>query len=368
MANTDAAIRPTSVDEVAAAVSSHDRIHVVGAGTKSAMVAARCDAVRVELNALTGVVDHQPSEFLITALAGTTIADLQKTLDTHCQYFPFDPPLVNAGATIGGTVAAGLSGPGRLRYGGIRDFIMGIRFVDGKGSIVSGGGRVVKNAAGYDLPKLMVGSGGFLGPIVELTLKIFPRPAIESSLRIAVGDFATAVSLQSILARSAVELTALDLLPEGTLVVRISGEESAVSVSIDRVCKIVSQHAPAATVDRCGQDPSLWQPLLDASWLEPGDRLVRVVVPPAKLSDIERSFVEAIVPRRYSVAGNLAWVRWPAIRPLAQLDELLRFHRIGATVLIGQASQCRLGVRGNESMIARVKSAIDPDGKFVGAA
>jgi len=368
MANPEVAIRPTSVEEVVAAVRQHERIHVVGAATKSAMAARRCDATRMEMTSLSGVVDHQPSEFLITALAGTTIAELQKTLDAHGQYFPFDPPLVEAGATIGGTVAAGLSGPGRLKYGGVRDFVMGIRLVDGTASVVTGGGRVVKNAAGYDLPKLMVGSGGFLGPIVEVTLKIFPRPAIESSLRIKVADFDTAISLQSTLARSAVELTALDLVPDATLLVRISGDESAVAVSIGRIEKIAIEHSTSAVVDRCGQDVALWSPLLDASWLDAGDRLVRVPLPPVKLADLERSLAEAIVPRRYSVAGNLAWVRWPAARPLAQLDELLRFHSIGGTVLIGQASQYRLGVRGNASVTARIKSALDPSGKFVGSA
>lgn len=367
-ANPEVTIRPTSVDEVVAAVRQHERVHVVGAATKSAMAARRCDAARMELTLLSGVVDHQPSEFLITALAGTTIAELQKTLDAHGQYFPFDPPLVDAGATIGGTVAAGLSGSGRLKYGGVRDFVMGIRLVDGTASVVTGGGRVVKNAAGYDLPKLMVGSGGFLGPIVELTLKIFPRPAIESSLRIKVTDFATAISLQSILARSAVELTALDLLPDATLLVRISGDESAVAVSVDRVEKIAIELSSSAVVDRCDQADSLWRPLLDASWLDAGDRLVRVPLPPVKLAELERSLAETMVPRRYSVAGNVAWIRWPAARPLAQLDELLRFHSIGGTVLIGQASRYRLGVRGNASVTARIKSALDPSGKFVGSA
>jgi glycolate oxidase FAD binding subunit len=245
---------------------------------------------------------------------------------------------------------------------------MGIRLVDGTASVVTGGGRVVKNAAGYDLPKLMVGSGGFLGPIVELTLKIFPRPAIESSLRIKVADFPTAISLQSTLARSAVELTALDLLPDATLLVRIGGEKSAVAISLDRIENIATQHAPSAVVERCGQDDSLWRPLLDASWLAADDRLVRVPLPPVKLAELERSLAETMVPRRYSVAGNLAWVRWPAARPLAQLDELLHCHGIGGTVLIGQASQYRLGVRGNASINARIKSALDPSGKFVGSA
>jgi len=367
MADPDVVIRPTSVEEVVAGVRQYNRIQIVGAATKAALAAPWCDAVRMEMTCLSGVVDHQPSEFLITALAGTSIAELQTTLDAHGQYFPFDPPFVSAGATIGGTLAAGLSGPGRMRYGGIRDFVMGIRFVDGTGSVVSGGGRVVKNAAGYDLPKLMVGSCGYLGPIVELTLKIFPRPAREASLRIQAGDFAAAVKLQSVLARSPIELTALDLLPSGTLLVRISGDESAVVKSCERVAAIAREQIGSAKMERCDDDDSVWQPLLDASWLEAGDRLVRVALPPVKLVALEQSLEETLVPRRYSVAGNLAWIRWPAARPLAQLDELLRFHSLGGTVLIGQASHYRLGVRGNASVINRIKTALDPQGKFVGA-
>src|SRR5690606_22830564 len=174
--HSHALLRPTAVEEVAAAVRELDAIHVVGAATKSALAAPRCDAVRCELTLLSGVVEHQPSEFLITALAGTPVGQRQGTLAGHRQYFRFDPPRVDAGATIGGTLAAGLSGPGRLRYGGIRDFIMGVRFVDGLGNVVTAGGRVVKNAAGYDMPKLMVGSCGYLGALVEVTLKVFPSP------------------------------------------------------------------------------------------------------------------------------------------------------------------------------------------------
>jgi glycolate oxidase FAD binding subunit len=366
MANPDVVVRPTSVDEVVAVVRDHDRIHVVGSATKSALAAPRCDAVRCEMTRLSGVVDHQPSEFLITALAGTRISELQKSLDQHGQYFPFDPPLVDAGATIGGTLAAGLSGPGRLRYGGVRDFVMGLRMVDGTASLITAGGRVVKNAAGYDIPKLMVGSCGYLGAIVELTLKVFPRPPRSSSLRIRTDDFASAVKLQATLSRSPIELTGLDLLPDGTLLVCLSGEETAVATSCDRIASIVTQASPSATVESCGDDDSLWRPLLDASWLGEGDRLVRVPVAPGKLIELDSSLGEMSVPRRYSVAGNLAWIRWPASRPLAQLDEALRFYSLGGSVLLGQASRNRLGVRGDASMIRRIKHALDPNDKFVG--
>ena len=112
-------------------------------------------------------------------------------LAEHGQYLPFDPPLAAAGATLGGTVAAGLSGPGRYRYGGVRDFVLGVRFVDGMGNLVRGGGKVVKNAAGFDFPKLMVGSLGRLGVLAELSFKVFPQPPAFATLAVSYHGILT---------------------------------------------------------------------------------------------------------------------------------------------------------------------------------
>lgn len=366
-ASDSVTIRPRTVEEVSSAVRQHDSLHLVGSATKTAMAAPRGDAVRCELTELSGIVEHQPSEFLITALAGTRISELQQTLAEHRQYFPFDPPFVEAGATIGGTLAAGLSGAGRLRYGGIRDFVMGVRFVDGLGNVVTSGGRVVKNAAGYDIPKLMVGSCGYLGALVEITLKVFPSPLHDLTLRITASDFPAAVNLQTMFARSPIELTAVDLVPEATLWVRISGELAAVEATAERVQGVVSSLDPAAVVERWEDADSVWRPLSDGSWLDADDRLVRVPLAPGKVTELEQSLAETMVPRRYSVAGNLVWLRWPGARPLGQLDELLRFHGLGGSVLLGACSRYRLGVRGDAVMIGRIKQALDPANKFVGA-
>src|SRR4029079_3476030 len=100
------------------------------------------------------------------------------------QYLPFDPKCVEAGATLGGTVASGLSGPGRFRFGGVRDFILGVRFADGAGRLLRVGGKVVKNAAGFDLPKFFVGSAGRSGVLSEIPLKVLPRPVFTLTLRL----------------------------------------------------------------------------------------------------------------------------------------------------------------------------------------
>src|SRR5207253_6842143 len=133
---------------------------------------------------LRGITEYDPSEFTFTAGAGTPVREIVAALAESGQYLPFDPMLVEAGATLGGTVAAGLSGPGRFRFGGVRDFILGVRFVDGAGRLLRMGGKVVKNAAGFDLPKFFCGSLGRFGLIVEATFKVFPRPASRLTLRL----------------------------------------------------------------------------------------------------------------------------------------------------------------------------------------
>ncbi|MCB0114754.1 MAG: FAD-binding protein, partial [Caldilineaceae bacterium] len=150
-------IKVESVAEIQDAVRSHDRVEVGGGGSKPVLSTQHTDAALLDLAALRGVTVYDPGEFTFTARAGTPLSEVQVMLAEKGQYLPFDPPLAEDGATLGGTVAAGLSGPGRLRYGGVRDFLIGVRFVDGRGEEVRGGGNVVKNAAGFDFPKLMVG-------------------------------------------------------------------------------------------------------------------------------------------------------------------------------------------------------------------
>ena len=157
----------------------HDRVLPIGQRTKQSL-SAGTDATLISLNQLSGIVQYEPSEFTFTALAGTTLHELIETLAEKGQYLPFDPPLVDAGATLGGTVSAGLSGPGRFRYGGVRDFLLGVKFISGDGEVITAGGKVVKNAAGFDIPKLLVGSAGRLGIMTELTFKIFPSPALAA--------------------------------------------------------------------------------------------------------------------------------------------------------------------------------------------
>ncbi len=161
-----------------------DRGHALrprGGGSKDFLGRELCGEV-FDTRQLSGVVEYEPSELVVTVLAGTPLTELQACLAEKNQYLPFEPPGFGEGATVGGCVASGLSGPGRARAGALRDFVLGVQLIDGQGSLLRFGGQVMKNVAGYDVSRLMAGSMGTLGLIVEVSLKVLPRPFAEASL------------------------------------------------------------------------------------------------------------------------------------------------------------------------------------------
>ena len=135
-----------------------------------------------------GIVAYEPSELVITARCGTTLADIETEMSGHGQLLAFEPPHFGDGATLGGTVAAGLSGPRRQAAGALRDFVLGVKVMDGRGEVLAFGGQVMKNVAGYDVSRLMAGSLGTLGIILEVSLKALPRPAAEATLRLELPE------------------------------------------------------------------------------------------------------------------------------------------------------------------------------------
>lgn len=129
-----------------------------------------------------GIVNYEPSELVITARAGTNLQELSQTLATQGQYLAFEPPHFGETATWGGTIAGGLSGPARPYQGAARDFVLGVKCLNGKGEILRFGGQVMKNVAGYDVSRLMVGALGTLGVLLEISCKVLPLPAAEVTL------------------------------------------------------------------------------------------------------------------------------------------------------------------------------------------
>jgi len=129
-----------------------------------------------------GILDYDPSELVITAAAGTPLPELEKILAGHNQFLPFEPPCINENSTLGGVIASGLSGPRRPWTGPVRDYVLGVTCINGRGEILRFGGQVIKNVAGYDLSRLLTGSMGTLAVILDVSLKLLPKPACEVSL------------------------------------------------------------------------------------------------------------------------------------------------------------------------------------------
>jgi glycolate oxidase FAD binding subunit len=137
---------------------------------------------------LTGITSYEPSELVVTVRAGTPLAELEAVLAAQGQCLPFEPPRFGEGGTVGGMVAAGLSGPARASVGAVRDYVLGATLVNGRGEALTFGGQVMKNVAGYDVSRVLAGSLGVLGLIAEVSLKVLPVPPAEATLRFECGQ------------------------------------------------------------------------------------------------------------------------------------------------------------------------------------
>jgi glycolate oxidase FAD binding subunit len=357
-------IQPTTIEEVQEAVAESAKVVVRGAGTKRGLCAPEGDATVLDLSRLSGVLEYEPGEFTFTALAGTPVAAVNSLLAEHDQYLPFDPPLAERGTTLGGTVAAGLSGSGRYRFGGVRDFILGVRFIDGTGALVRGGGKVVKNAAGFDLPKLMVGSLGQYGALAEFSFKVFPRPEATLSLHAAFPSLAAALpALQSVYT-APLDVDALDLAigAEGKaeLWVRLGGLQAVLAARAERIGALLG----GAEIVTGDDEAALWRDVRELRWVPAGWCLVKVPLSPARVPGFDAAVSGVSALRRYSAGGNLAWVSFPP-EQLVSFEAALSAQGLAGLLVFGPAGRPILGQRTGEGFARRVKAALDPNGRFV---
>jgi len=174
-------------DRIAAAGAKKTALRFVGSGSKDWYGNALQGEV-FDTRAYTGIVCYDPTELVITARCGTPLAEIESALAEHGQMLAFEPPHFGPHATIGGVVASGLSGPRRATAGALRDFVLGAAMMDGKGQILHFGGRVMKNVAGYDVSRLLAGSLGVLGLILEVSIKVLPKAVAETTLRFEMNQ------------------------------------------------------------------------------------------------------------------------------------------------------------------------------------
>jgi glycolate oxidase FAD binding subunit len=332
--------------------------------------------VKLSITRLRGIIEYDPSEFTFTALAGTPVREIAGALVERGQYLPFDPLLVEAGATLGGTVASGLSGPGRFRFGGVRDFILGGRFVDGAGRLMRMGGKVVKNAAGFDLPKFFVGSLGRFGVLVELTFKVFPTPVSTLTLRLpvdgprkseirnpkseGVDGAEAAVRMLTEAANTRWELDALDLMPGGkTLCLRLAGPAQA----LKEISREIFARWPGEVLSIEAAE-AIWSELREFKWAHAEGPLLKIAITPLLLPPLARALnsIEG-VRLHVSAGGNVAFVSLPDAAPAAALDARLRELNLTALCLRGNAPLW-CGARNRPKIATDVKIALDAENRF----
>lgn len=183
----------------------------------------------LDTRAYHGVVTYDPTELVITVRAGTLLSEVDKLLSEHHQMLAFEPPYFGEHATVGGMVASGLSGPRRQQAGAVRDFVLGAVLINGNGEVLHFGGQVMKNVAGYDVSRLLAGSLGTLGLIVEVSLKVMPKPIAESTLRFSL-DQADAIRKLNEWGGQPLPISA-SAWHDGQLTVRLSGAVAAVSAA-----------------------------------------------------------------------------------------------------------------------------------------
>lgn len=219
-------------ERVRAAATAGAALRLRGGGTKDFYGRAPRGEV-FDTRACAGVVAYEPTELVVTVRGGTSLVELERVLADRQQMLAFEPPHFGAGATVGGAVATGLSGPRRQAAGALRDFVLGVRLMDGRGDVLNFGGQVMKNVAGYDLSRLIAGSLGTLGIILDVSLKVLPRPACERTLRFEMGE-AEALDRLNRWGGQPLPLSA-SAWHADRLTVRLSGAEAAVGSAVAKL-------------------------------------------------------------------------------------------------------------------------------------
>ena len=175
------------IDQVRAAAVSGTPLRIRGGGSKD-FYGEPAVGELLDSTTLSGITSYEPTELVVTARAGTRLAELEALLAERGQCLPFEPPHFGGSATVGGMVAAGLSGPARASVGAVRDHVLGVTLLNGKAELLTFGGQVMKNVAGYDVSRLMTGAMGTLGLLTELSLKVLPVAPAEATLKFQMGQ------------------------------------------------------------------------------------------------------------------------------------------------------------------------------------
>jgi glycolate oxidase FAD binding subunit len=363
------------VAAITAAHAAREPLAIEGRGTKRAMLRPVQAARSLSTRLLTGITLYKPSELVISARAGTPIAEIEAALAEKGQQIIAEPPDfrtmfgASEGPSLGGITASNLSGPRRITWGAMRDHVLGIRAVRGDGEVFRSGGRVLKNVTGLDLCKLLCGSHGTLGVLTEITFKILPRPEESATLAVNVADIAAGIRVLSAGLGSPYGVSgAAILLQGGSITALLRLEDFAESVAY-RMARLREDLAPLGPAQRLDGEASLatWRSVRDATALAamPDEAVWRLSLPPSAAP----AACAALTGFRLMLdwGGRLIWVAGPAseaahatVMAAAQAGSFTLFRApdgLRSAVPVVPAEPPALA-----AIAARVKAVMDPEG------
>lgn len=378
-----AVLAPADEGALAAAIAdahaSREPLAVEGNGSKRGLLRPVQAARTLSTRGLTGITLYRPSELVISARAGTPVPEIEAALAEKGQHLIAEPPDTRAlfgteaPATLGGIVAANLSGPRRIAWGAMRDHVLGIRFVNGMGEVIRSGGRVLKNVTGLDLCKLLAGSYGTLGVMTEITLKVLPAPEAQATVVVDVPDAAAGVRALSAGLGSPYGVSGAALLdgPDGMqALLRIEDFAPSVAYRAGRLVQEMAAHG-GARIAEADESRGVWAAIRDGAPLAAtgGEAIWRVSVRPSAGPGIMAA-ARAAGSRAYlDWGGGLAWIAGPATEQMH--DSIAAAARAAGgtfTLFRGpEALRAAVAVLPEEppplaALARRVKAALDPGG------
>lgn len=384
-----ALLAPASEAELAAAVAAataaKEPLAIEGLGSKRALLRPVQAARTLSTRNLSGITLYRPTEMIISARAGTTLAEVEAALAEKGQMLAPEPPYTwclfgkDTQPTIGGVVATNLSGPRRITVGAIRDHVMGLRFVNGAGELVRSGGRVLKNVTGLDLCKLLSGSHGTLGVVTEVTLKVLPAPETTATLALRVPDLVAGVRALSAGLGSPYGVTGAALLPDGLpgrglhgplALLRLEDFASFVAYRAGRLREDLAPHGEVTLIED-GDSRGIWLGIRNADFgAEPEEAVWRVSVRPSAGPAVAAALTEAFGARlQLDWGGGLVWIAGPATEAAHRAVVAAATQARGTFTLFRAPETLRAAVAvlpeeppALAAIGARVKAALDPAG------
>lgn len=330
--------------QVEAVAANGVPVRIVG-GNSKAFYGNAVEAMDIEVSGHSGVIDYDPAELVITLRAGCKLKDIEELLAEHNQMLGFEPPHFGEQATIGGMVASGLTGPRRAFSGAIRDFILGVKLLNGRSEIVSFGGRVIKNVAGFDVSRLMVGALGTLGILLELSIRVIPKFETEQTLLFEHAEAQSHIDWINQIRGLPYPISA-SVWYQGQTRIRLSGSQQGVASA----CQQLGGESSV--------DDKIWFELREQShsFFESIKAIARVSVP-----SIEPDFLTA-EPQLIEWGGAQRWVDASQYQ-LDRLRSQTEFHRGTVCAYRGYDSDTEMFHLPTDAIMAlhrNLKSSFDP--------